>query len=81
MVALPEVRQCQDKDSPMFGAVAVRSGVAGIAWSVMTVANGGHHNADENADGIMQWPIVKAPAKGGRRPKQASQDDSMKEKV
>lgn len=56
---IPEVRQCQDPESFMFGAIAVRSGVPGQKWSVMTVANGGHHTPDE--DEVKDWVVASFP--------------------
>lgn len=53
---VPEARQCHDPESPLFGAVAVRSGVPGQAWSVMSVANGGHHTPTDEE--VQDWKVA-----------------------
>jgi hypothetical protein len=63
---LPEARQCVDEESSLFGAVAVKSAVPGIEWSVMTPANGGHH--DNSGDEVADWPVLAKPAKRAKKP-------------
>lgn len=58
---IPEVRQCQDPKSYMFGAVAVKSAVPGFEWSVMTVRNGGHHDEDDSV--VKDWAVLSTTAK------------------
>lgn len=41
---LPEVKQCTDTDSHLFGAVAVKAG--DNRWGVMHPSNGGHWATD-----------------------------------
>ncbi|WVX88192.1 hypothetical protein SEA_SIZEMORE_24 [Mycobacterium phage Sizemore] len=48
---IPEVRQCVDEASHMFGAVAVRAGVN--RWGVMHPQHGGHWAGDVEVNG---WP-------------------------
>lgn len=55
---LPEARQCVDEDSSLFGAVAVKSEVPGLEWSVMTTANGGHHAGE---DEVKDWAVLAKP--------------------
>lgn len=54
----PEVRQCQDPESYLFGASAVAVGDG--RWGVMTTDRGGHYADDTEVDG---WPVLSAPAK------------------
>lgn len=58
---LPEARQCVDPESSLFGAVAVKSSIPGIEWSVMTPGNGGHHATAAEVDG---WRVVP-PSEAG----------------
>lgn len=52
---LPEVKQCTDTDSHLYGAVAVKA--AENRWGVMHPTNGGHWATDEDVDG---WTEVTA---------------------
>jgi hypothetical protein len=51
--AAPEVRQCQDPEYHLFGAVAVSAGVN--RWGVMHPLNGGHWADDEE---VKNWKIL-----------------------
>jgi hypothetical protein len=56
--APPEVRQCQDADDPMFGAVAVA--VAGTdtadgLWGVMHPHRGGHWGGPAD---VAEWTVL-----------------------
>lgn len=54
--APPEVRQCQDADDPMFGAVAVAgTDTAAGLWGVMHPANGGHWTDHGH---IAEWAVL-----------------------
>lgn len=46
----PEMRQCRDKDNPLFGSVAVKAGEN--RWGVMNPAAGGHWATDEQ---VADW--------------------------
>jgi hypothetical protein len=52
----PEVRQCQNPDDPMFGAVAVAGAdnAAGL-WGVMHPSRGGHWLDPE---GVADWAVL-----------------------
>ena len=56
---LPEVRQCQDTESHLFGATAVAGGPQGT-WGVMHPGIGGHWATPED---VADWPVIQPPAK------------------
>jgi hypothetical protein len=66
---LPAARQCTDPDDPLFGAVAVASAIPGVAWSVMTPANGGHHVGSDTE--VADWAELKSATPAKRKPKPA----------
>jgi hypothetical protein len=54
--SLPEVRQCQDEASDMFGASAVKgSGLTTGMWGVMHPENGGHWSPDAD---VANWTVL-----------------------
>lgn len=57
---VPEVRQCVNPESYMFGAVAVATDLPNIPWGIMTVSNGGHLCSNE--DEVKDWAVLPAPA-------------------
>lgn len=52
----PEVRQCQNISSPLFGTVAVKTDVPGQAWALADPARGGSWSV--NDDMVNKWPIM-----------------------
>ncbi|MDH6199174.1 hypothetical protein M2272_005842 [Mycobacterium frederiksbergense] len=52
----PTVKQCTDRESHMFGAVAVQA--ADDRWGVMHPANGGHWATDNE---VADWSDLAAP--------------------
>jgi len=53
---LPEVRQCQDIESPHYGSVAVKSGLQQFAWGVFNPMIGGHWDTDDTEVGT--WTVM-----------------------
>lgn len=53
---LPEVKQCTNKESHLYGAVAVRAGEN--RWGVMHPDTGGHWATDAE---VADWPTPGAP--------------------
>lgn len=57
--AMPEVRQCIDPKSHLYGSVAVKSILPHLAWGVFNPTSGGHWLED---DAIVQdWPVASFP--------------------
>lgn len=61
----PEVRQCQDPEDDLFGAVAVAS--TGLyPWGVMHPLRGGHWSTDED---VATWVIQQSVATAADQPR------------
>lgn len=71
---LPEVRQCQDEESPSFGSVAVKSAVPFGTWLVANPgvvsinSAGGYWEADD--DVVAEWTVLTATS--SKQPKKTS---------
>ena len=50
---LPEVRQCQIEQHPLWGATAVAVGEN--RWGIMSIANGGHYGDDAE---VADWSVA-----------------------
>ena len=53
---LPEVRQCQVEDDPLYGCSAIKSALPLFAWGIFNPMTGAHW--EENDARVQDWKVL-----------------------